>query len=627
MKLPANKVTLLVIIAAFLIAAYQMTASQVILLPTLQHYNLHIGLALLVVFSAMLEKSTGKTWRTLIVVALLLSVVCWAYIHIFQIDLQLRPYFNTPPDYIIGAILIVLVIIGAWEAFGPIIPAIAIGVVIYPFVGRYLPEPFTCQAQSVLDTISYLSVSLSAGVFSRLLPISANYVFLFILFGGLLVSTGATRFFMEVGKLVGSRVRSGPGLSAVVSSALVGSVTGSVAANIAITGSFTIPLMKKVGYEPHQAGGIECAASTGGFIMPPVMGAGAFIMAGLSGIPYIKIIRMAIIPAILYFFSCFLYVYFRGERLLLTQYKEKVNVRELLLSAPSFIGPLLVIIILLFTGKSVTYTAFWAIISVIVIPLFRKETRPSLGDYLKGIREGAIAGAGYACVLAAAGLIYSTFTYTGLGIKLAGGIQEWSGGYLLVAMFIIAAISMLFGMVGIGAAAYIIVSIFGVSALMKMGIPLGTAHYFILFSSVFGYVTPPVANAAIVASKLAACPYMKTSIEATKAAFAGFLLPYMFIMTPILLLMPQPPFEAVTGIIATVLTIIAFQVSFVGYYLRVCGVLERIVAVATALLLLIFILTGNHITLLFIAGIALFVLLTFWQLRQRRSMKLEETVT
>ena len=627
MKLPKNKLSWLVMAVVLLMAAYHMIASQMVLLSTKGHYNLHIGLALLVVFLATLEKSKGKLKRGLLVVAALAAITCWAYIHMFQYDLVLRGTIGIPPDYAIGAILIIISIAAAWIAFGPIIPVIAIIGIVYPFFGGHLPEPFTCQSQSVLDAINWLSTSLVGGVFSRLLPISANYVFLFMVFGGLLSTTGATRFFLEVGRMVGARVRSGPGLSAVVSSALVGSVNGAPAANIAITGAFTIPLMKKVGYEPHQAAAIEAGASVGGGIMPPIMGAAAFIMSGLSGIPYITICGMAIIPALLYFFSCFMYVYLRGERLQLTQHKEQVDIRELLLSAPSFIIPLLIIVVLLVIGKSVGYTAFWAVVAVIVIPLFRGKKRPSLSDYLRGIKEGVISGAGLAAIVATAGCLYSTFTHTGLGLKLSGGIYMWSGGELIAALMIIYAITVLFGMMGLGPACYIIVSIFGVAALMKMGITLGTAHYFILFACYFGFVTPPVAFGAVVASRLAGSSYMRTSIEATKVAAIGFLLPFMFVTVPILLLQPQPPLEAAMGIISAIIAIVALQASFVGYYLRVCNVLERAVAAVVALLLFVFMLTGCHWVVLFAVGVALFALLSLWQWRKRRLTRLREAVT
>jgi len=626
MRLPQNVLSWLTLAVASLMAIYHMVASQEILLSTYRHYNLHLGLALVVIFLAVLERSKRPVLRGLLAVATLGAIACWAYIHIFDEALLMRGVLGIPPDYAIGAILIVLAITAAWVSFGPVIPIIGMIGIAYLLIGGYLPPPLTGQSKSILDTINWLSSSLQGGVFSRLLPVSANYIFLFMLFGGLLSRTGATRFFMEVGRWVGSKVRSGPGLSSVVTSALVGMVNGAPAANIAITGAFTIPLMKKVGYKPHQAAAIETGASVGGAVMPPIMGESAFIMTGLSGIPYIVICGMAIIPATLYFFSCGMYVLLTGEKLRLPKTDVKIDKRELLSTAPGFFVPLAIIIILLVIGKSVAFTAFWAVLAVIIISLLRRQNRPSLNDFALGIKEGVIAGAGLACIMATAGLLYSSFTHTGLGVKLSAQIYMLSGGYLILGMLVIWAISTVFGMVGVGPAIYIIVSIFGVSTLMKMGIPLGTAHFFILFASYFGFVTPPVAFGAVVSSRIAGSQYMKTAIEATKVAVVGFLLPFVFVTVPIFLLMPQPPLEAATGLIAAIVAVVGLQTSFVGYYLNDMNAMERAVAAVLALLLFAFMLTGCHLMVLFAAGILLFVALSIWQWRKRKAAKLLEAV-
>ena len=607
------------VLAALLMALYHMVASQKLLVSTYQHYAAHLGFALTVLFLAALDSKKNRFLQIILILALLSSIFCWGYIH-FQYDaLQTRAYFNTPLDLVVGFVLIVLVITAAWISFGPLLPCIAIAFVFYPFIGTHLPEPFYCQAQSVKDTIVFLSVSLDSGIFSPILSISANYIFLFILFGGILQSSGATRFFMQIGMLIGSKIRGGPGITSVVSSALVGSVTGSPVANIAITGSFTIPLMKKVGYEPHQAGAIEAAASTGGLIMPPIMGANAFLMAGLTGISYLQIVKMSILPGIFYFFCVFMYVYLRGEQLQLSYTEADFDLRSIVLSSPMFLGPLAVIMILLIMGYSVTFTAFWAVIAVVILPLLNKETRPSIGQIIEGFANGAKAGAGIAAMLGTIGLLYSTFTFSGLGIKLSAGIQEWTGGILIFALILIAAICIFLGMAGLGGATYIIVSIFAVPALMKMGVEFATAHFFIVYITAFGVITPPVAAAAIVASKLTGAPYMQTAVEGTKVAFAGILLPYFFIPAPILLLMPQETTSAILSIIACALFIITFQITFVGHYFTECSPGERILFICSGLIFIWFFIFMNSI--IFAFGIVSFILLTTWQWRRRRLLR------
>ena len=246
MKIKANFGNLVFAFVAVAMGVYHMVMSQRLFVTTFQHYTAHISFALLIIFLSTLIKNKSKFINALLFVAVLFSLVCWIYIHFSYNELLDRCYFNTPADLAIGGGLICLVIAAAWISYGPVIPCLAIGTMIYPFFGQYLPDPFFCQAQSFERTIASLSVCLEGGVFSTLMSISANYIFLFVLFGGILGATGATKFFLDLGMLIGSKIKGGPGIMAVVSSALVGSVTGSVAANIAITGSFTIPLMKKI---------------------------------------------------------------------------------------------------------------------------------------------------------------------------------------------------------------------------------------------------------------------------------------------------------------------------------------------------------------------------------------------
>ena len=292
------------------------------------------------------------------------------------------------------------------------------------------------------------------------------------------------------------------------------------------------------------------------------------------------------------------------------------NPKDLFLSAPTFLGPLATIVILLVLGYSVTFTAFWAIINLIVLSLIRKQTRPSLNDFVEGFKKGALTGAGIAAIIGTVGIIYSTFTYSGLGIKLAGGISYWSSGYLMLALIIIAAISVFFGMVGVGGASYIIVSIFGAPALMKMGVEFAVAHFFILYACSFSMITPPIAPGAIIASKIASASYMKTATEGTKVAIAGLLLPYAFVYAPVLLLLPQNSLFATLSIIGAVLFLICLQISFVGMYVETCSLFERLLVFIVAMLLMAFILLKSY--LLFPVAIVIFAVSTIWQIQKWR---------
>jgi len=495
---------------------------------------------------------------------------------------------------VIGALLIMLVLEATRLPFGWLMPLLAAMVVVYPFFGSMLPEPFHTTSYGLKRTISNLSVSLNNGIYGAVLPISANFIFLFVVFGGVLQATGATRFFMELGKLAGRRLQGGPGLMAVASSAAVGSVTGNIAANIAITGSFTIPLMKKSGYTPEQAGAIEAAASNGGQIMPPVMGIVAFGMAGMTGIPYVRIIAMALVPALLYFFSIGTYVQLNARKLGLESCGEKVDVKAMLSTAPQVLAPLGVIVAMLVKGHTVWYVAFWAIVSAVLasiaVCVITGKKIPPVSVYIEGFVTGAKSGAKIAAMSCCIGLIMATITLSGLGVKLSSGIEMWSGGRLLPALLIVGGIYVFIGMGGPSLTAYIIASIFAVPALTGMGVGFEQAHFFTMFTTIFAYLTPPVAIGAMIAARLAGGGYTRTALEAVYAAAAG--------------------------VVAGIVMIFALQVALVGQYLTKCRLLDRALALLSFALFLCFFPLQNYV--LFAFGGIVFIILTFLQFKAVR---------
>jgi len=615
-----NKAYILVVIIGSAMALYHLVSTQVILQAAKAHFNTHLGFCLLLLYLDIFTKTKDKFRRLWPLALALLSLIATGYVQIYWPELEDRAYFNTHLDLVIGVLLVVLVLEATRREFGLILPVITLLIVLYPFVGKSFPEPFRCQTLDLDQNISNLSIGLQNGIYGIVLPTSANFIFLFVLFGGVLQGLGGTKFFMLFARIVGDKMQGGPGMMSVISSSLVGSITGSAAANVAITGSFTIPLMKKVGYKAEHAAAIEAAASNGGQIMPPVMGIVAFGMAGITGIPYLTIIIMAVIPALLYFWAVGLYVYFRAGQLNIKAISEEgVDIKELLFSLPSFITPFIVILALFIKGYSVMYVAFWAIVSSVIVSFLRKD-RPSIGQIIQGFVRGARAGAGIGVSAACVGLIMATVTMSGLGVKLSSGIQAWSGGYLFPALIIIAAICVLMGFGGPSLTAYFIVSMFAAPALLKMGIGFEQAHFFVMFFAVFAFLTPPVALVALIASKLAEASYMKSAIEATKAAIGGFIIPIMFIYCPILLLQPQEPFGAVLGIIAAVICLLGLEVAFVGYYLVNCSVLERVFAGVGGISLLVFFIVKSQI--LFLVGVILCVLVTLSQWRKKVSAQI-----
>jgi TRAP transporter 4TM/12TM fusion protein len=575
----------------------------------------------MLVFLVSVIGSKGRIGRLWSLFLVLLALLATGYVEALWPALQLRAYRNTVIDLVIGVILIFLVLESTRRAFGLIIPIFTLIVILYPFAGLYFPEPFTTLSMGLGGTISHLAIGLQRGIYGDVLSSSANYIFLFVVYGGLLEAAGGVKFFRLLATLFAGRLQGGPALMAVISGVFIGTITGSVSAAILICGSFAIPLMKSVGYNSEQAGGIQAATSNGAQIMPPIMGIAAFVMAGISGVPYLKIVAMGIIPALLYFYSCGLYVYFQaGKQKVARMAEEKVSIKELLVSAPTFIIPLATIIIVLVMGYTVMMAAFWAIITTIAVAVIRKETRPSVGTFVKGFAEGAKLGAAIGVSCACFGMIETTFSMSGLGVKLSHGIVAWSGGLLFPALLIIWGIIMIMDWAaGVTLVAYIMVAIFGVAALTKMGVPYETAHFFAMYASCCGPLTPPVASAALVACKLSGGGYFKTSIEATKAGIGIFVIPFMFVYVPLLLLMPKEPIWEIIAFIAILICFLALQVGFVGYYFKECNLWERVLALTSALLLLAFLPLHNY--LLLGVGVALFALVTLWQWRKRSLAK------
>ncbi len=599
-------------VVAISMAVYHLVSTQRFLQGPIEHQATHLAFGLVLVFLIALKKRTRL--RPLILLFLLASVVATAYIKIFISGLEMRAGTPTLPDIVIGFILVVVVLWAAREAFGPVLPIIASLAILYFLFGQYLPDPLYHSSFKVARVVSHLNIGLT-GMFGTVLGVSANYIFLFILFGGILQASGAMEFFLQLGRLAGRRLAGGAALTAVISSGLVGMVSGSAPANVGITGAFTIPLMKKVGYRPEQAGAIEAAASSGGQIMPPVMGAAAFVLAEMVGVRYIWVCAMCAIPALLFFFTCGVYAQLHGMKLRLQPLPEEVNTRELLLRAPLFIVPVVLLTIILVMGFSPMYAAFWAIMSVILLSVIRKATRPSLGGWVEGFTRGASGGANIAVASGCIGIIVSTLTVTGLGIKIGGMVDVWSGGNLLIAAILVMILSIIMGCGMPTLAAYLLVAVATAPVLISMGVSMVQAHLFAFFFAIFSAVTPPVAMAAIVASGIAGSGYVRTSLEGVKAAFAGFVLPYLIIWCPVIILTPWEPLWGITALIAIILGIVAISVVFANHYLTSTSPLERALFATCGIVLFGYAFTQNY---LFLAiGTGLFVLLTLWQLRKR----------
>jgi TRAP transporter 4TM/12TM fusion protein len=546
---------------ALLFALYQLVNVVHPLQTAELNQNTHLAFALVLIFVNRL--AINKKGIAVYIILLLFSLVSTVYVQIFYEQLLNREWLPIKSDVIVGIMLIIAVFEAVRQRFGLVLPVIAGLFILYLIFGHYLPHPLKAYEINQIIRIPHMLSTGLSGIYGTLLNVSASYLVLFFLFAGLIQATGATTFFQEVAKLISRRVRSGAALGAVVTSGLIGSVTGSAGPNVAITGSFTIPMMKKAGYPPHQAGAIEATASTGGQIMPPIMGAAAFVMSAFTGISYWDICVACFLPAILYFLSIGLYAHFQAVAMGIQKTEAAVDVRALLTNLPLFVIPLGVIVYRLMLRYSPGYSIFWAIVVLVGISLFKKDNRElsrrNLNRWTDAILRGMLLGSAVAVACALLGIMVHVVSVTGLGLKLPLLIREVSGGRLYVALPLIMAASFLLGCGITSMAVYVLVAVLTAPLLVELGLLTLQAHLFVYFYAILAQISLPVATAALVAAPLAGAGYLKTGLNAMKAGIGLFVIPFFFIWAPPLIGVHESFGISIISVISCVLVLVVVQ--------------------------------------------------------------------
>lgn len=617
-----SKLDITIAVLAVGMLLYHLIQSRTLFMGYIEQQNIHLMFALMLVFLSTLKKK--KRFWPWILLLIVVSLVTTVYIQVFHDDLLVRKGLPTVTDIVIGILLLVAVFEATRQSFGKVLPIVGLIFIAYVALGQYLPRPFWHFPIDIDLAISSFNMAFK-GMFGMALGVSANYMFLFIMFGAFLRASGTMRFLTQVGLLVGKKLAGGVGMTAVVSSALVGMLLGAGTANVAVTGPVTIPFMKRAGYSSEQAGAIETVASIGGQIMPPMMGIVAFLMAEYIGVPYTRIAVMAIIPAVLYYFCVTMFVRLNAAKLKVARIDEEVNIRDMLRFAHLFFIPVALLIVLLSQGYSLMLVAFIMPISVFLIAMVRKDTRGSFATWLKACVEGAATGAGLAVAMALIGTVMASIDLTGIGILFPAMVGELAGGSLWIALLLVAFITILLGCGLPPMAAYLTVAMLCASVLTKLGMPLIQTHFYLFFFAVFALMTPPIGPAALVASVIAGGNYLKTCLESVKAGVIAWILPFLVFWIPGIVLQPQEPLEMATMLLASFISVLFLQVSLVGYYLTDLSRRQRGLSLLSVAALISFIATGNYILLSI--GLIIGILLTLWQLRQRRLNKTNSQIS
>lgn len=441
----------------------------------------------------------------------------------------------TTNDVVVALIVVVTVLELTRRASGNSLPILAVIFIVYAFVGPYLPGVLKHSGYTFERFVTYI-FSLD-GIFSVPLDISSKYIILFIIFSAFLQVSGVGRYFVRWAFSISGHARGGPAKVAVISSALMGTMSGTSAGNAVATGSFTIPLMRKVGYSPRFAAATEAVASTGGQIMPPVMGAGVFIMAELTGIPYVKLMLAGILPAILYFVSVYFMVDLEAIKLKLIGFPRHMlpPFGEVMRQGYLFL-PVLVLFTLLLLGYSVVNAGFYAIVSSWAVSWLSKESRMGVSRTLQALEIGARGAIQLMAVCAAAGIIMGVIALTGIGLKFATLILGIAGTSVLLALIFAMLIAILLGMGMPTTAAYAVAASVVAPGLIRLGIEPLLAHFFVFYYACVSAITPPVALAAYAASGISGSDPMKTSVTSFRLGITAYIVPFMFFYGPELLL-------------------------------------------------------------------------------------------
>lgn len=537
-----------------------------------------------------------------------ISAASTLYIVINYHGLVMRAGMNNETDFIVGVIGTVMVFEAARRVVGWPMITVALVFMLYAFLGPYVPGILAHRGVGVQEMFDHLYFT-TEGIFGTPMGVSSTFIYLFILFGAYLETTGLGKFFIDLANAVAGWAAGGPAKVAVLSSGLMGTVSGSSVGNVAGTGAFTIPMMKKLGYRPEFAGAVEAAASTGGQLMPPVMGAAAFLMAEFVGVPYFDVVKAAVIPALLYYIGVWLGVHYEAKKYGLkgTPREELPKFKTLFVEKGHLAIPLIVIIYLLVSGYTPMRAALAAIGLSIVCACLRKSTRIGFKQIVQGLIDGSKGVLGVLIACATAGIIIGVVTKTGVGLKIATALLDLSGGQLLPAMFFTMLTSLILGMGVPTTANYVITSTIAAPALIQMGIPVLAAHMFAFYFGIVADVTPPVALAAYAGAGIAGANPMRTGVIAAKLAIAAFIVPYIFVLSPELLMINATGFTIIYSTVTALIGMWGASIAMIGFCQNVLNYPQRIMFFAGGICMII---PGVFTDF---AGLVLLVLAFLWQ--------------
>lgn len=583
--------TKVVAVIAVAMSAYHLYAGYFGAPEAFLHRSIHLLFVMVLIFSLfpLSTKEWAKKFRWTDWILVLLTLASIAYLFL-NYDYVITRYSLVHPlsglDLGFGILLTLLLIEASRRAIGPALPITAGFFLAYAYAGPYLPgllrhSGFTTEA--IVDQL-YMTTE---GIFGMPLGVSATYVILFIIFGTFLEKSGTGQLFMDFASAITGWTRGGPGKISCISSALFGTISGSAVANVMVDGWLTIPLMKRTGFSPPFACAVEATASTGGQIMPPVMGAAAFVMAEFTGIPYITICLYAAIPALLYYLALFMSIHFMAGRMGLKGIprEELPRLKNVFAARGHMFVPLGIIVYMMTAGYTPMYACIYSTVAVVVLSVLRKETRMGFWTIISALEESAKNTLGVAAACACAGIVIGVINLTGLGLKFTSFVLFLAGDSLIPALIMTMLAGIVLGMGMPTTPAYIVQAALLIPALIKLGVLNVAAHMFVFYFSTISAITPPVAMAVYAAAGIGGAKLWPTGIWAMRVAAAGFIVPFMFVYGPSLLFIGSP-FDIITSGVSACLGVVALAAGMMGWFSKEATYTERVILLAAAFLLI-----------------------------------------
>ncbi|MBW1775224.1 MAG: TRAP transporter permease [Deltaproteobacteria bacterium] len=555
----------------------------------MKQFSLFLGFTLAVTFIRHPMDPKRPNFRPFIIIDFILALLSFsiaAYIWIDYWEFIFRVGIPTHLDIAFSILAVLLVFEATRRTVGWPLLIIAFVFLIYTFFGQYLPPPLSHKGYDISRIVTTLFMTKN-GIFGIPLKVTTHYIFLFIAFGSFFSICGGTQFFVDIATAIFGKMRGGPAKVSIAVSGMMGTISGSAVANTVTTGTFTIPLMKRIGFEPHVAGAVEATASTGGALMPPVMGAAAFIMAEFLGVPYIEVCKAALIPAILYYMAVFSIVHFYSLKIGIQGLSdsELPAIKKVLFQNWIFIVPLSTLIYMLIIGYSPRIAVLYALAATVVVTAFKKETRMGPSKLLQALADSGNNSVMVANAAITAGVVIGVVLLTGMGSKITSLVVSLSAGSLFIALPIVMLASLLFGMGLPTVVCYVLLAATVAPSLVDLGVPKLAAHLFIFYFGMLCMVTPPVSFASYAGAAIAKADPMKTGWTAWTFALAGFLLPYMFVYNKALLMMGTP-FQIGFAIMTSLIGVVCLGAGIIGYFARDARIHERLLLFAAALLLI-----------------------------------------